>query len=107
MGGSFLNIRNALLLDGSIHAKVGVGVLKESVAQSELAETRDKVSGVLEAIQLWEHSRTSQAGNVCPTRRNLGGCAQRSSDEWVAPEVRRVLLVLVNELETSNSKGGE
>jgi anthranilate/para-aminobenzoate synthase component I len=64
-GGCFLNIRNALLKDGLIHAKVGVGVIAESDAYSELLETRDKLSGLLEAIQLWERSvpRETGAGN--------------------------------------------
>lgn len=53
-GSCFLNIRNALLYDDVIHAKVGVGVIKESNPYSELLETRDKLSGLLEAIQLWE-----------------------------------------------------
>jgi anthranilate/para-aminobenzoate synthase component I len=52
-GGCFLNIRTALFLDDVIHAKVGVGVLRESDAHSELVETRDKLSGLLEAFQLW------------------------------------------------------
>ncbi|MFI1249629.1 chorismate-binding protein [Streptomyces anulatus] len=59
-GGCFLNIRNALLKDGSIHAKVGVGVIAESDAYSELIETRDKLSGLLEAIQLWEEPVPSE-----------------------------------------------
>ncbi|WP_406731367.1 chorismate-binding protein [Streptomyces sp. NBC_01794] len=53
-GGCFLNIRNALLDGGLIHAKVGVGVIAESDPYSELVETRDKLSGVLEAVHLWE-----------------------------------------------------
>lgn len=59
-GGCFLNIRNALLKEGSIHAKVGVGVIAESDAYSELIETRDKLSGLLEAIQLWEEPVPSE-----------------------------------------------
>jgi dTDP-4-amino-4,6-dideoxygalactose transaminase/anthranilate/para-aminobenzoate synthase component I len=53
-GGCFLNIRNALLNNDVIHAKVGIGVIKESNSYSELLETRDKLSGLLEAIHLWE-----------------------------------------------------
>ncbi|MEV0460624.1 chorismate-binding protein [Catellatospora methionotrophica] len=52
-GGCFLNIRNALLHDDVIHAKVGVGVLKESNPYSELVETRDKLAGLLEATRRW------------------------------------------------------
>ncbi|KJK51585.1 hypothetical protein UK23_06320 [Lentzea aerocolonigenes] len=52
----FLNIRNALLDHDTIHAKVGVGVIKESDPHSELVETRDKLSGLLEAIVSWERS---------------------------------------------------
>jgi anthranilate/para-aminobenzoate synthase component I len=55
-GGCFLNIRNALLMHDVIHAKVGVGVIKESDAYSELLETRDKLSGLLEAIYFWAKS---------------------------------------------------
>lgn len=51
-GGCFLNIRNALLADHVIHAKVGVGVLAESDPVSELLETQDKLSGLLEAMTL-------------------------------------------------------
>lgn len=54
--GCFLNIRNALLYDNVIHAKVGVGVIKESNPHRELVETRQKLSGLLEAVQLWERS---------------------------------------------------
>lgn len=53
-GGCFLNIRNALLNNDVIHVKVGVGLIKESDPYSELLETRDKLSGLLEAIQSWE-----------------------------------------------------
>lgn len=59
-GGCFLNIRNALLYNEVIHAKVGVGVIKESNPYNELLETRDKFSGLLEAIQLWERSTPRQ-----------------------------------------------
>ena len=53
-GGCFLNIRNALLKHNVIHAKVGVGLVKESVAERELLETRDKIFGLMEAIHLWK-----------------------------------------------------
>lgn len=53
-GGAFLNIRNVLLDNKVMHAKVGVGVIKESDAYSELLETRDKLSGLLEAIYTWQ-----------------------------------------------------
>lgn len=52
-GACFLNIRNALLVGDVVHAKVGVGVLAESDPVGELWETRDKLSGLLEAIDLW------------------------------------------------------
>lgn len=55
-GGCFLNIRNALLDNDVVHAKVGVGILKESSSHSELLETRDKLSGLMEAVHLWEKS---------------------------------------------------
>lgn len=59
-GGCFLNIRNALLDNDMIHVKVGVGLIKESDPYSELLETRDKLSGLLEAIQSWEHREIRQ-----------------------------------------------
>lgn len=55
-GGCFLNIRNALLDNDVIYAKVGTGVIRESNSYSELLETRDKLSGLLEAVHLWEQS---------------------------------------------------
>ncbi|WP_197339542.1 chorismate-binding protein [Ralstonia solanacearum] len=61
-GGCFLNIRNALLKNEVIHAKVGVGVIKESNPELELVETRDKLSGLLEAIYLWEQSGACESG---------------------------------------------
>lgn len=54
LGGCFLNIRNALLTNEVIHAKVGVGLLAESEVNSELWETRNKISGLMEAIQAWQ-----------------------------------------------------
>ena len=54
--GCFLNIRNALVDGDVIHAKVGVGVIKESETYDELLEIRNKLSGLMEAIYLWEHS---------------------------------------------------
>jgi anthranilate/para-aminobenzoate synthase component I len=62
-GGCFLNIRNALLNSDLIHAKVGVGVIAESDSYSELVETRDKLSGMLEAIHLWEQSVPRESGS--------------------------------------------
>lgn len=53
-GACFLNIRNALLTGAVTHAKVGVGVLAESDPRSELLETQDKLSGLLEAVDRWE-----------------------------------------------------
>jgi anthranilate/para-aminobenzoate synthase component I len=55
-GCCFLNIRNALLKDDVIYAKVGTGVIRESDSYSELVETRNKLSGVLEAVRLWEQA---------------------------------------------------
>lgn len=52
--GCFLNIRNALLDNDTIHAKVGVGVIRESDPHGELRETRDKLSGLLEAVRSWQ-----------------------------------------------------
>lgn len=66
-GGCFLNIRNALLNGDLIHAKVGVGVIAESDAYSELVETRDKLSGMLEAIHLWEQSAQSAPAKADPS----------------------------------------
>jgi anthranilate/para-aminobenzoate synthase component I len=66
-GGCFLNIRNALLQGDVIHAKVGVGLIKESNPELELVETRDKLSGLLEAIHLWERSAPLENGPVLPT----------------------------------------
>lgn len=53
-GGCFLNIRNALIKNDVIYAKVGTGIIRESDSYSELLETRDKLSGLLEAIHIWE-----------------------------------------------------
>lgn len=50
--GCFLNLRNALIKGDMIHAKVGMGVLRESDARSELTETEDKMSGLMEAVLL-------------------------------------------------------
>jgi anthranilate/para-aminobenzoate synthase component I len=50
---TFLNIRNVLLDGQDLHAKVGVGVLRESVPEAELLETQDKLSGLLEAVEAW------------------------------------------------------
>ncbi|WP_185995751.1 chorismate-binding protein [Nocardioides campestrisoli] len=59
---AFLNIRNLLLLDETMHAKVGVGVIKESDPHSELVETQDKLSGVLEAVWSWVESGPEPEG---------------------------------------------
>ncbi len=67
-GGCFLNIRNALLNQDVVHAKVGIGVIKESDSHSELVETRDKLSGLLEAIQLWERSVLRASGSDAPEK---------------------------------------
>ncbi|MGG4144238.1 chorismate-binding protein [Paenibacillus algorifonticola] len=55
--GCFLNLRNALILDDVIYTKVGVGVLPESDAQSELLETKNKISALMESVFLWEQCR--------------------------------------------------
>ena len=55
-GGCFLNIRNALIDQDTIHVKVGTGVISESSALVELEETKDKLSGVLESIQMWQEN---------------------------------------------------
>ncbi|MFC5404226.1 chorismate-binding protein [Cohnella soli] len=52
--GCFLNLRNALILDDVIYTKVGVGVLPESHAQSELLETRNKISALMESVFIWD-----------------------------------------------------
>ena len=54
VGGCFLNLRNALLKNDVIHAKVGVGLISDSVPLDELQETKDKISGLMEAVSLWE-----------------------------------------------------
>ncbi|HYY11514.1 MAG TPA: chorismate-binding protein, partial [Kineosporiaceae bacterium] len=54
VGGAFLNIRNALLDGGVLQARVGVGVIAESDAHDELLETRNKLSGLLEAVYRWD-----------------------------------------------------
>lgn len=51
--GCFLNIRNAMIKGDRLYAKVGVGLVAESVAERELWETQDKISGLMEAVQLW------------------------------------------------------
>jgi anthranilate/para-aminobenzoate synthase component I len=50
----FLNIRNVLVIDGILYAKVGVGIISESDPDAELAETHHKVSGLMRAVRLWE-----------------------------------------------------
>jgi anthranilate/para-aminobenzoate synthase component I len=62
-GGGFLNIRSALLDNDVMHAKVGTGVISESDAYSELMETRNKLSGLLEAVLLWEQSGSLDRGS--------------------------------------------
>ena len=53
VGGCFMNLRNVLMKDDVLYAKVGVGVLRESSSYRELMETRDKISGVMEAVDSW------------------------------------------------------
>lgn len=53
----FLNIRNALIIDNIIYAKVGVGLISESDAYSELLETQNKISGLMEAVLLWDKGK--------------------------------------------------
>jgi Anthranilate/para-aminobenzoate synthases component I len=48
--GCFLNLRNALVSRDVLHAKVGMGLLRESVADSEVVETQDKIKGLMEAV---------------------------------------------------------
>ncbi len=62
-GGCFLNIRNVLLDNDVIHAKVGTGVIRESDSYNELLETRNKLSGVLEAVHRWEQSGPGDCGS--------------------------------------------
>lgn len=52
--GCFLNLRNVLVKDGVLHAKVGVGIISESDAEDELVESREKISGVMEAVHAWD-----------------------------------------------------
>ncbi len=61
LGGAFLNIRNVLVTRDLIRAKVGVGLLAESVPTSELWETRNKISGVMEAVHRWQAAASGQA----------------------------------------------
>lgn len=56
-GGCFLNLRNALIKDGVIHAKVGVGVISQSTADGEFSETQDKILGLMEAVHIWQHGQ--------------------------------------------------
>jgi len=56
--GCFMNIRNALLKDNRLYAKVGVGVIKESAPDDELQETKNKISGLMEATYLWDKQRS-------------------------------------------------
>lgn len=50
--GCFLNLRNALVRGDVLHAKVGMGVLRESIADSEVIETQDKITGLMEAVSI-------------------------------------------------------
>ncbi|RUM55667.1 MAG: hypothetical protein DSY85_04420 [Marinomonas sp.] len=61
--GCFLNLRNALIQDDMLHAKVGMGVLRESNARNELVETEDKVSGLMEAVFLWHRGNGARFDN--------------------------------------------
>jgi anthranilate/para-aminobenzoate synthase component I len=50
----FLNLRNALIADNVMYAKVGVGLIAESDPLDELLETRNKISSLMESVYLWE-----------------------------------------------------
>jgi anthranilate/para-aminobenzoate synthase component I len=58
--GCFLNLRNALIQGNMIHAKVGMGLIRESDASSELIETEDKISGLMEAVYLWTQNNSAE-----------------------------------------------
>jgi anthranilate/para-aminobenzoate synthase component I len=56
-GGCFLNLRNVLIKHDVLHAKVGVGIIGESIAEDELVESREKISGIMEAVHIWDGGR--------------------------------------------------
>lgn len=50
----FLNIRAALLSDSQAFTQGGVGVIKDSQAESELLEVQNKLACLMEAFNLWQ-----------------------------------------------------
>jgi len=50
----FLNIRAALLSDSQAFTQGGVGVIKDSQAESELLEVQNKLACLMEAFDLWQ-----------------------------------------------------
>ncbi|TCJ17117.1 hypothetical protein EZJ19_03985 [Parasulfuritortus cantonensis] len=50
----FLNLRSALLLNGTLHTQGGVGVIAEAKPQQETLEVANKLRSLLEAVTEWE-----------------------------------------------------
>lgn len=50
----YLNLRSALLQNGTLHTRGGVGVISESRPDQELLEVANKLSSLMEAVSAWE-----------------------------------------------------
>lgn len=52
----FLNLRAALVANGTLHTQGGVGVIAQSEPDKELLEVRNKLTGLFKAVAAWEAS---------------------------------------------------
>lgn len=50
----YLNLRAALVKNEILYTQGGVGVINESVAEKELLEVKNKLSGLMKAVAVWE-----------------------------------------------------
>ena len=41
--------------DNSVHVRAGAGIVADSIAENELAETKAKAKGLLKALDLMQH----------------------------------------------------
>ncbi|MDO5726912.1 MAG: chorismate-binding protein, partial [Bowdeniella nasicola] len=48
-------IRTAVIADGAAHVQAGAGIVKDSIAQTELEESRTKAAAALQAVVRAEH----------------------------------------------------
>ncbi len=51
----FLNIRSLLRSDNTLYTHGGVGVMKESVAENEHLEVKNKLRCLMESVKIWEN----------------------------------------------------